>query len=159
MIDAPGECDLVVPHPRMAFRSFVLRPANEVAPQMRHPVIGWTIARLWQHLQTCPPLVAFALRDQVRANQMLERLEIQGKGSRLSQLAFPASMPSLAGSIAWLWASANESIPQEAPVRPILTICDSSTAAGVTGPTIDVSDMSDGEAETEIAAAIDAVRE
>ena len=37
---------LMLPHPRMAWRRFVLEPAAEVAGEMRHPIIGWSIARL-----------------------------------------------------------------------------------------------------------------
>ena len=49
---------LTVPHPRMAFRRFVLAPALEVAADMVHPLIGWSIARLLAHLDTPPPYVA-----------------------------------------------------------------------------------------------------
>lgn len=49
---------LVVPHPRMAWRRFVLEPAAQIAPSMTHPTIGWTVARLLEHLDTTPPYVA-----------------------------------------------------------------------------------------------------
>jgi 2-amino-4-hydroxy-6-hydroxymethyldihydropteridine diphosphokinase len=49
---------LVLPHPRMAFRRFVLEPAAEVAGAMLHPTIRWTIARLLAHLDTSAPYVA-----------------------------------------------------------------------------------------------------
>ena len=51
---------LCIPHPRMAFRRFVLEPAFEVAPDMRHPLIGWTIARLLDHLRTGTAHVAIS---------------------------------------------------------------------------------------------------
>ncbi len=41
---------LTIPHPRMAFRRFVLEPAVEVAQGMIHPTTGWTIHQLWRHL-------------------------------------------------------------------------------------------------------------
>ena len=52
--------DLTVPHPRMAFRRFVIEPAAEVAPTMIHPTIGWTLAELRDHLRDAPPYVAIA---------------------------------------------------------------------------------------------------
>jgi 2-amino-4-hydroxy-6-hydroxymethyldihydropteridine diphosphokinase len=41
--------DLVVPHPRMSFRGFVLEPTAEIAGDLVHPVIGWSIQRLLDH--------------------------------------------------------------------------------------------------------------
>jgi 2-amino-4-hydroxy-6-hydroxymethyldihydropteridine diphosphokinase len=43
VIDRPG---LLVPHPRMHQRAFVLRPLQEVAPGWVHPVLGAGIDRL-----------------------------------------------------------------------------------------------------------------
>ena len=51
---------LILPHPRMAWRRFVLEPAAEVAGNMRHPIIGWNISRLLEHLNTALPYVAVA---------------------------------------------------------------------------------------------------
>jgi 2-amino-4-hydroxy-6-hydroxymethyldihydropteridine diphosphokinase len=38
--------DLVIPHPRLAQRNFVLVPFSEIAPEIRHPVLGKTIREL-----------------------------------------------------------------------------------------------------------------
>jgi 2-amino-4-hydroxy-6-hydroxymethyldihydropteridine diphosphokinase len=50
--------ELQVPHPRMSFRRFVLEPAVEVAPQMIHPLIGWSVEQLLDHLNHAPQHVA-----------------------------------------------------------------------------------------------------
>lgn len=41
-----GTRELEVPHPRMAERRFVLVPLRELAPALRHPTLGHTIAEL-----------------------------------------------------------------------------------------------------------------
>ena len=43
ILDTP---DLVLPHPRLAQRNFVLVPLCEIAPETRHPVLGKTIREL-----------------------------------------------------------------------------------------------------------------
>lgn len=50
---------LVVPHPRMAERAFVLRPLAEVAPGWRHPVTGMAVSSLIAAVdpdQACRPI-------------------------------------------------------------------------------------------------------
>lgn len=39
--------DLIVPHPRMLERAFVLQPAAEIAGTMVHPIAQKTIEQLW----------------------------------------------------------------------------------------------------------------
>lgn len=37
---------LILPHPRLHLRAFVLIPLNDIAPDWRHPVLGRTIAEM-----------------------------------------------------------------------------------------------------------------
>lgn len=48
VIDVPG---LVVPHPRMAVRDFVLEPLVEIAPNLQHPVMKCTVISILTKLR------------------------------------------------------------------------------------------------------------
>lgn len=65
---------LTLPHPRMAWRRFVLEPAAEVAGEMVHPTIRWSIARLLEHLNTSPPYVAVTGGIASGKSRLAERL-------------------------------------------------------------------------------------
>ncbi|MBW2474790.1 MAG: 2-amino-4-hydroxy-6-hydroxymethyldihydropteridine diphosphokinase [Deltaproteobacteria bacterium] len=41
-----SEENLITPHPRLQERAFVLAPLREIAPDLRHPVLGQTITAL-----------------------------------------------------------------------------------------------------------------
>lgn len=51
--------DLIIPHPRMSFRRFVLEPASEIAADMIHVTSGRTIAQLVQHLNEREDLIIY----------------------------------------------------------------------------------------------------
>lgn len=68
------EPELVVPHPRMAWRRFVLEPAAEVAGAMLHPIIHWSVAELQSHLAASARYVAIAGPIAVGKTHLAERL-------------------------------------------------------------------------------------
>ena len=58
---------LVLPHPRMTVRRFVMEPLAEILPQWQHPQLHWSAARLASHLATAPRAVRFPKAlDEVR---------------------------------------------------------------------------------------------
>ncbi len=53
--------DLIIPHPHIASRKFVLEPLNEIAPNLLHPHYGKTVSQM---LAECKdPLKTFRVND------------------------------------------------------------------------------------------------
>jgi 2-amino-4-hydroxy-6-hydroxymethyldihydropteridine diphosphokinase len=65
---------LTLPHPRMAFRKFVIEPAAEIAREWRHPTIGWTLNQLRDHLRHATPYVAITGAPLAGNSQLAARL-------------------------------------------------------------------------------------
>lgn len=73
LVTADGP-EIIVPHPRMAFRRFVLEPAAAAAPWMVHPTSGWTVQALYEQLTHGADVVAVAASDSGEAGAWIERL-------------------------------------------------------------------------------------
>ena len=48
---------LILPHPRMTVRRFVVEPLFEIAPGWVHPQLGWSVVRLRDHLSKTDKIV------------------------------------------------------------------------------------------------------
>jgi 2-amino-4-hydroxy-6-hydroxymethyldihydropteridine diphosphokinase len=89
---------LVVPHPRMAWRRFVLEPAAEVAPDMVCPTIGWSVSRLLDHLNTATPYVAIAGPIAAGKTQLAGQLAASGTGTLLAEQVSAERLEALYGN-------------------------------------------------------------
>jgi len=78
---------LIVPHPRMAVRRFVLEPAAEIAAEMIHPSIGWSIGRLWRHLVEATPYLAIAGPPGAGKTRLANDLAARGAGRSIADPA------------------------------------------------------------------------
>lgn len=78
-LDTP---ELTLPHPRMAFRRFVLEPAAELAGELRHPAIQWTVRELLEHLHSAVEYVAVTGTDSAAQRALAQRI-VERCGGRL----------------------------------------------------------------------------
>jgi 2-amino-4-hydroxy-6-hydroxymethyldihydropteridine diphosphokinase len=91
--------EINVPHPRIAFRRFVLEPAAAVAPWMVHPTSGWTVQALCEQLTRGANVVAVAADDASEATSWVERLRTRfGEGPRIVAWDAYRTLPGGAGA-------------------------------------------------------------
>ena len=62
------QAELIVPHPRMTFRRFVLEPAIEIAADMIHPQSGQTIKQLLDHINQADSKITIAVTPESTAS-------------------------------------------------------------------------------------------
>ena len=79
--------DLTLPHPRLAFRRFVLEPAAEIAAELRHPTLGRTVGELLRHLNEAANYVAVAGVSPAAQRTLAERLAARCCGRFLADSA------------------------------------------------------------------------
>jgi 2-amino-4-hydroxy-6-hydroxymethyldihydropteridine diphosphokinase len=72
VVDTP---DLQIPHPRMSFRQFVLRPAVEIAGEMIHPISGWTLAGLLRQLTSGPRRISLICQENELRSWLEEEIQ------------------------------------------------------------------------------------
>ncbi|HEX4142853.1 MAG TPA: 2-amino-4-hydroxy-6-hydroxymethyldihydropteridine diphosphokinase [Pirellulales bacterium] len=95
---------LSIPHPRFAFRRFVIEPAAEIAPDLVHPTIGWTMARLRDHLRHARPYVAIAGPAHLGKTRLAHALAEHFAGHRIDSPRLPPTGPAAPASgraLAW----------------------------------------------------------
>ena len=95
------ESSLTLPHPRMAFRRFVLEPAAEIAPDFVCPPNGWTIGQLLSHLNRAPRRIALAALDDAVLSQSLQQIAARAGVKVFEASAFENSQPTDISNGAW----------------------------------------------------------
>jgi 2-amino-4-hydroxy-6-hydroxymethyldihydropteridine diphosphokinase len=79
---------LIMPHPRLTYRRFVLEPAAEIAPRMLHPLIGWPIGRLLTHLHAASDQLAIVSPSESLRSELASLLTEKGNARAIDRARF-----------------------------------------------------------------------
>jgi 2-amino-4-hydroxy-6-hydroxymethyldihydropteridine diphosphokinase len=124
MIEDEGDvelsAELVVPHPRMTFRQFVLEPAAAVAPWMVHPTSGWTVQALYAQLTRGANVAAVTADDASEAATWVERLRRRFGLPNDGDATAPASDENFPSIVAWDAYRTGQDV--HGPLRPKLIL-------------------------------------
>ena len=66
--------NLIIPHPRMTFRRFVLKPAAEIVPEMVHPVCGLTVQGLMDRIDRPSLEVVWVIDERSDTSKLRKQL-------------------------------------------------------------------------------------
>jgi hypothetical protein len=108
---------LVVPHPRMSFRRFVLEPAAEVAPDVIVPTIGWSLQQLLECVCSSNDRLALLSSSRELRSGVARMITSRFGGNLLESGVDQELWPSEHSS--WISFSANS---PPAGTRPKLTV-------------------------------------
>ena len=78
--------DLILPHPRMILRRFVLEPACEIAADLIHPLTKWSLQQHLNHLNRSAKYICIAGAATSQRIAAVERLRSQVDGQQVAIL-------------------------------------------------------------------------
>lgn len=97
--------ELTLPHRWLPVRRFALEPSCEIAPEMKHPVLGWSVARMVAHLDQTPPqfiVVGADAETQAGVEAALSAALEKPKGERPHTPARTSTVPADRPQIEWV---------------------------------------------------------
>ena len=81
-----NDSDLILPHPRMILRRFVLEPACEIAADLTHPQTRWTLQQHLDHLNRSAKYICVAGPTTAQRMAALEQLQADVDNPQISIL-------------------------------------------------------------------------
>ncbi len=103
---------LSVPHPRLAFRRFVLEGAAEVGAQMYHPLLGMNVRQMYEQLDSTPNWIGLVGAESTRPADVAKAVLAQ-----FSDLSGPQLAVMAAGELPASVTNDSSGLPQVPPVQ------------------------------------------